>query len=117
MSTEIVVRFYFEQDAPPADEVLCRMAQAVAAWPQASGEMHGLKVFQKNRHKVLLHRENRFSAGELCAVAAGHGGPDTLVSTTTSFRCWRVAGGRSQPGSVGAWLEAWGEAWGRAHHE
>jgi hypothetical protein len=131
MSTEIVALFSFgesftmgapppnprAQGCPPPDELLCRIARTFSGWPQASGELRGLKVSRSDRHTVVDRREDTLTADALCRAAAGRREPTDMLSTTSSFRCFRFHEGRPEAGSVGVWLEAWGDAWTRENHE
>lgn len=118
MSTEIVAKFYFEDErVPSAEDTICRMAHVLDEWPERNGEFYGFKVLARNRHTVTIRNDRDLSADELCRCVAGHSTADALLSTATSIRCWRFGEGRPEYGSVGVSLEAWGEAWRTYHYE
>jgi hypothetical protein len=117
VSTEIVARFHFDEHRRPADELLCRMARTFSEWPQTSNEFRGLKVSKMNRQTIAAREEGTLNADGLCKTAAGQRHPSGLLSTTSSFRCWRFPNGHPEAGSVGVWLEAWGDDWTLRHYE
>ena len=118
MSTEIIARFYFDKGKPSPPEVLCQLARAFAAWPQASGHFEGLKVISGDLHTVSSRIEGRFSNESLCHLTSQIAfSSEDILSTVTSFRCWRFASGLPEPGSVAVIIEAWGETWARRNHE
>jgi len=119
MSTAIVVRFYFDPPGPAPDVLLGRLARTFAAWPHAWGTFHGVTGATGDRHTTTTLRDG---AGELdsagvAAAVAGHGGPSRMLSTTSSFLCWRFTSGVPSAGSVPVTLEAWGDEWTLRHHE
>ena len=119
MSTAIVVRFYFDPPGPAPDVLLGRLARTFAAWPHAWGTFHGVTGATGDRHTTTTLRDG---AGELdsagvAAAVAGHGGPSRMLSTTSSFLCWRFTSGGPSAGSVPVTLEAWGDEWTLRHHE
>jgi hypothetical protein len=117
VSTELRVALYFDDDPPAPDVLVCRMAEVFAGWPQAGAEFRGLKVLRLNRHQTVKEVAPQLRAAEVCAAARGHGDANELVSTRSSFRCWRFHAGSPKPGSVGLWLEAWGPEWSVHNHE
>ena len=108
---------YFDDVPPPPDALVCSLAGVFAGRPQASAEFRGLRVRRLDRHTTVSETERRLSPAELCAAGRGHAEPDELLSTRSSFRCWRFHGGSPQAGSVGVWLEAWGPRWTEHNHE
>jgi hypothetical protein len=117
MSTEIVVRFYFGESPPEMDDLLCRIARVFSEWPQASGAFSPLRDVGAGPRSSPGRRPDSLSVEQLCHSVTGRRNPAELLSTTSSFNCWRFQNGRAEPGSVGLWLEAWGDAWVRDHHE
>lgn len=117
MSTELRIAVYFDEGLPSPDALVCSLAGVFAGWPQANAEFRGLKVRRLDRQTTVSETDRRLSPEELCDAARGHAEPDELLSTSSSFRCWRFQGGSPQAGSVGAWLEAWGPQWTEHNHE
>jgi hypothetical protein len=55
---------------------------------------------------------------DLCRLSKGKVDPQALISTTSSFRCWRFSPGKPpEAGSVGISLASWGESWGNRNLE
>ena len=117
MSTELRIAVYFDEVPPSPDALICDMAGVFAGWPQASAEFRGLKVRRLDRHVTVKETDVRLGPAELCDAGRGYAKPDELLSTRSSFRCWRFVGGSPQAGSVGVWLEAWGPRCTEHNHE
>ncbi|MEV6825318.1 hypothetical protein [Amycolatopsis sp. NPDC051102] len=117
MSTELRIAVYFDDVPPPPGELVCRLAEVFAGWPQASAEFRGLKVLKSDRHTKVGETASPLSTAGLCAAAHDHGAADELFSTRSSFSCWRFPRGTPEPGSAGVWLEAWGPEWTVRNHE
>jgi hypothetical protein len=117
MSTEITVRFYLDSDDLVAGDSLCRIVRAFSDWPQATGRYSGLKVSGGNRQNVVFRHDGDLDADGICRFAEGRHHATELLSTRSSFKCWRFVNGNPVAGSVGVWLEAWGIDWTVRNHE
>ncbi len=113
----MIARFSLDDEGTRPDEVLGRMAEVFAGWPQARGAWTELKLLKGNRHTIAQRWDGPLATEAMLAEARGRGEADEMLVAQSSFRCWRFGQGHPESGSVVIGIECCGADWRRLEHE
>lgn len=107
MSTELVIRMWFDERASPGS----RLLSLIPFFEQQGihdGTWKGLVIRDAASYKELFRLQEKLTSAHIAEVLAGYDGDHVHLSARTALPCWRFNGTVAEDGYIPCWIETWG---------
>lgn len=115
MSTDMDIRFWYNNNQVSIDERFLAMVEWISKWPQISTSWQGLQALERNVQKAVLDVNKELSFEEMKAAVRGYNKETYCLSTGIGFKCWRFKGDEVSPGYARIHLQVWGIEYAKRH--